>query len=483
MTTGFETGSTIGPYAITGPLGAGGMGVVFRATDKELRREVAIKVLPASFTDDVERVARFEREARTLAAFNHYNIAQIFGLERTESGTALVMELVEGPTLADLIARGPLPLEQASEIARQLAAALEAAHERGIVHRDLKPANVIVRLDGVVKVLDFGLAKIAVGTMSESASDISGRPGSDLTEIGSALGTAAYTSPEQAPRRYRSGDGRARVGFPWGPWHASISVAVRRARDDGILGADFGPDGQLATLVRRVGDRTALEFPVGTTIREGRIMVSPRVSPDGSEICFAENYGDLMVAERGGGVRRLVDERLPRIGSCLFSPDGNEVWFAYAPMGGTHTNLGAVRRDGSKRRELASLTSYAAIDDVSPDGAALITSGTLRFTVFGSRYPNERELELGVFDASRLPFLSASGDMAPIWDNSGGSGVGGTLFVKRLGPEPATPVGSGDAMALTPDGSSIVGIGAGTAVTTLTLLPTGVGQSRGFRST
>src|SRR5215510_122427 len=152
-------GTKLGPYEIQSALGAGGMGEVYRATDTALSRSVAIKVLPESFANDADRLARFEREAKTLAALNHPNIAQIYGLERSTGTHALVMELVEGPTLDERIAQGAIPLDEAIPIARQIADALEAAHEQGIIHRDLKAANVKVRPDGVIKVLDFGLAK------------------------------------------------------------------------------------------------------------------------------------------------------------------------------------------------------------------------------------------------------------------------------------------------------------------------------------
>jgi eukaryotic-like serine/threonine-protein kinase len=152
-------GTRLGAYEITGSLGAGGMGEVYRATDTRLEREVAIKVLPESVAADANRIARFEQEAKTLAVLNHPNIAQIHGLEQADGMTALVMELVDGPTLADRIAKGPLPPEEALGIAMQIADALEAAHGRGIVHRDLKPANIKLRSDGTVKVLDFGIAK------------------------------------------------------------------------------------------------------------------------------------------------------------------------------------------------------------------------------------------------------------------------------------------------------------------------------------
>src|ERR1041384_7904699 len=149
-------GARLGPYEVVAAIGAGGMGEVYRARDTRLGREVAIKVLPESFANDADRLARFEREAQVLASLNHPNIATIHGLEER----ALVMELVEGPTLADRIAEGPIPIDEALPIARQIAEALEAAHERGIIHRDLKPANIKLRPDGTVKVLDFGLAKL-----------------------------------------------------------------------------------------------------------------------------------------------------------------------------------------------------------------------------------------------------------------------------------------------------------------------------------
>ncbi len=192
-------GELIGPYRVVAQIGQGGMGEVYRATDTKLHREVALKVLPASFTHDAARVARFTREAQVLASLNHPNIGGIYGLEEAHGSIALVLELIEGPTLADLLANSTaLPLDQALGIARQIAAALEAAHERSIVHRDLKPANIKVRADGTVKVLDFGLAK---ALDNPSGVDVSKAPtvtGLAPTEAGVILGTAAYMSPEQA---------------------------------------------------------------------------------------------------------------------------------------------------------------------------------------------------------------------------------------------------------------------------------------------
>src|SRR3954470_18998649 len=153
-------GVRLGVYEVVGLLGAGGMGEVYRARDTKLRREVALKILPPLFAADPDRRARFTREAHVLASLNHPHIASIYGIEESADVTALVLELVEGDTLADRIARGPIPLPEALPIAKQIAAALEVAHEHGIIHRDLKPANIKVTPDGVVKVLDFGLAKL-----------------------------------------------------------------------------------------------------------------------------------------------------------------------------------------------------------------------------------------------------------------------------------------------------------------------------------
>jgi Tol biopolymer transport system component len=193
-----QSGTHLGPYEILSAIGAGGMGEVYRARDSKLGRDVAIKVLPEAFARDAERMARFQREAKVLASLDHPNIATIHGLEESGGTRALVMQLVEGPTLADRIKAGPIPVDEAVRIARQIADALEYAHEKGIIHRDLKPANVKVTNDDVVKVLDFGLAKALEG--DPSSFDISTSPTISrmATMQGVLLGTAAYMSPEQA---------------------------------------------------------------------------------------------------------------------------------------------------------------------------------------------------------------------------------------------------------------------------------------------
>ena len=194
-------GTRLGPYEVIAQIGAGGMGEVYRARDAKLGRDVALKILPEAFVGDPDRVARFEREAQVVAALNHPNIAIIHGFQESDGVRALVLEFVEGETLAEVIARGPLPLTDALAIVRQIADALEAAHDKGIVHRDLKPDNVKVTPNGTIKVLDFGLAKMLesdptrtpsyAGTMSPTIS-------LHATQGGIILGTPAYMSPEQA---------------------------------------------------------------------------------------------------------------------------------------------------------------------------------------------------------------------------------------------------------------------------------------------
>ncbi len=255
-------GTRLGPYEILSALGAGGMGEVYRAHDTSLGRDVAIKILPDTFAHDPERLARFEREAKTLAALNHPNIGHIYGLEASDGTKALVLELVEGPTLADRIAQGPVPLDEALPIARQIAEALEAAHEQGIIHRDLKPANVKVRDDGTVKVLDFGLAKALSGDGSGSvATPLSHSPTitnlAGMTGVGVLLGTAAYMSPEQA--KGRQADKRSDV------WAFGCvlyeTLTCRRAFE----GEDISDT--LAAVLRGEPDWTALPADVPRSIR------------------------------------------------------------------------------------------------------------------------------------------------------------------------------------------------------------------------
>ena len=204
---------TLGHFKVVDKLGEGGMGAVYRAQDTKLGREVAIKVLPDALAQDPERLARFAREAQVLASLNHPNIAAIYGLEEADGSNALVMELVEGETLAARLKRGGLPILEAVKYALQIATALEEAHDQGIIHRDLKPANVIITPKSQVKVLDFGLAKALEGDKSASGSapELTQSPTltAQMTGAGVLLGTAAYMSPEQA--RGEQADRRADI--------------------------------------------------------------------------------------------------------------------------------------------------------------------------------------------------------------------------------------------------------------------------------
>ena len=244
-------GTRIGPYEITDQIGVGGMGEVYRARDTQLDRDVAIKILPDSFAQDSNRLARFEREAKTLASLNHPNIGAIYGLEESDRSKALVLELVNGPTLADRIAEGPLAFAEARSIATQIAEALEAAHEQGIIHRDLKPANIKLRADGTVKVLDFGLAK-ALEPADPMSSRLAQSPTitspAVITGAGVLLGTAAYMSPEQA--RGKPADRRADV-WAFGCVLYEMLTGTRPFRGDDVSET-------LARVIEREPDWTAL---------------------------------------------------------------------------------------------------------------------------------------------------------------------------------------------------------------------------------
>jgi eukaryotic-like serine/threonine-protein kinase len=257
-----KPGTRVGAFEVVAPLGRGGMGEVYRAHDTRLGRDVALKIIPDLFADDPERRARFDREAKTLAALNHPLIAQIHGVEESDGVRALVMELVEGEDLSQRIARGPLPVDECLTIARQLAEALQAAHEQGIVHRDLKPANIKLRPDGTIKVLDFGLAK-AVEQGPHSGASPSVMLNSPtittpaMTAQGLVLGTAAYMAPEQA--KGRPADRRADI------WAFGCviyeTLTGRRAFD----GEDVSET--LASILRSEPDWTALPQEVAPAVR------------------------------------------------------------------------------------------------------------------------------------------------------------------------------------------------------------------------
>jgi serine/threonine-protein kinase len=254
------------------------MGEVYRARDTKLNRDVALKVLPDLFSQDVDRLARFKREAQVLASLNHSNIGSIYGLEESDGVRALVLELVEGETLAERIAQGPTPLDEALAIARQIADALEAAHERGIVHRDLKPANIKLRRDGTVKVLDFGLAKAwSPDSENGSVAAASATPtitSPAMTRMGMIMGTAAYMAPEQA--RGKEVDKRTDI------WARSAAYFTRCSRASGHLAVTMSRTRWLSSSRR---SRTGTRFPARRRRLSGACYTAAwtRIASDGSQ--------------------------------------------------------------------------------------------------------------------------------------------------------------------------------------------------------
>ena len=245
------------------------MGQVWQASDTQLNRQVALKILPDAFADDPDRLARFQREAQVLASLNHPNIAQIHGIAEAEGTRALVLELVEGPTLADRIANGPIAIDEALPIAQQIAEALEAAHEQGVIHRDLKPANIKVRDDGTVKVLDFGLAK-ALDTAPQSDPSQSPTLTAAATQMGVIMGTAAYMSPEQA--RGQAVDKRTDI---WAFGCVVLEILTGRQAFVGTVVSDV-----LAAVIRAEpnwDDLPTRIHPGLRTLLERALMKNPRV--------------------------------------------------------------------------------------------------------------------------------------------------------------------------------------------------------------
>lgn len=399
----FAPGTTVGSYQIVGLLGAGGMGEVYRARDARLNRDVAIKVLPDAFALDRDRIARFEREAQALAALNHPNIAQVYAV--IETPPALVMELVEGEDLALRIARGPIPIDDAVPIARQIADALEAAHERGIIHRDLKPANVKLGADGTVKVLDFGLAKSLGATPIGSGTDVTDAPTLTsplvLTQASVMLGTAAYMAPEQA--RGKPVDRRADVWafgcvlyemltgarpFRGDDLTETLAAIVRDAPDLARLPADTPPpvrsligrclEKDPRERLRDIGEaRVALSRPqasatAAVTAREPRRRSFAAVGWIAIGLAAGSGLGLLLAPRREAGppivvsLRQLTEMPGAEINPDI-SPNGRQVLYAAGPTGSRDLYL--LRVGGG---HAINLTSSFDGDDVegafSPDG-------------------------------------------------------------------------------------------------------------------
>jgi Tol biopolymer transport system component len=408
-----SAGVRLGPYTILSALGAGGMGEVYRARDTKLNRDVALKVLPEAFMLDPDRLARFKREAQVLASFNHPNIGQIYGLEETDGIRALVLELVEGPTLADRIAQRPVPLDEALAIARQIAEALEAAHEQGVIHRDLKPSNIKLRPDGTVKVLDFGLAKALEPT--PGATDMSQSPtitSPAMTSMGVILGTAAYMSPEQA--KGRPADKRSDV------WAFGCVLFEMLTRKRAFEGEDVSDT--LASVLKGEPGWSALpgEVPVSIrTLLTGCLAKDPRQRiADLSVALFVINHqgsvvppGHAPIPDSGQRARRaaLVVTAVVVVG--LASGYGGWTLKRTAPRAVTRSTITLPRGDNFSH-------TGVHVVALSADGSRLVYTANLRLYMRSMDQLEATPIggtEGGQDTAGRNPFFSPDGQWIGFW--------------------------------------------------------------------
>ena len=435
-------GQTISHYKITEKLGEGGMGEVYRATDTKLNRDVALKVLPEAFTSDRERLARFSREARVLASLNHPNIAAIYGLEDSDDKHALVLELVEGETLAESVRRGPIPLEESLKIALQMAEALEAAHEKGIIHRDLKPANVKITPEGKVKVLDFGLAKALEG--ESPAADLTHSPTrtDQMTNVGMIMGTAGYMSPEQA--RGQAVDKRTDI---WAFGCVLFELLSGRAVHSGSTVSDI-----LARVLERDPDWGSLPRETPDRIRQllGRCLEKEsrrRLRDIGEAVVALEDQLQGRSTETLAPTPKEhtgITPLLAAAGAVLMTLA--VVWLA-SPWLWQRTVEGPLRK-----LELAVLDLEAPVQ-ISPDGQKILYGGSGRLWVRDLSLLNPREVP------------QSSDSHFPCWSPDSGS----VAFVRDdklwrvdlesgdhypLAPRPVDLVGAGDRCGLPMDESS-----------------------------
>ena len=429
-----DPGTRIGPYEVVSPLGAGGMGEVYRARDARLKRDVALKILPTSVGDDAERLARFEREAQALAALNHPNIAAIYGLEEgARAGEspvrALVLELVEGDTLAERIGRGAVPVSDALAIAKQIASALEIAHEQGIVHRDLKPANIKITPEGVVKVLDFGLAKLTDGpggppeggpyvrgnarsgsnpdltpTIAASMSPTMASPAL-TTGAGVLLGTAAYMSPEQA--RGRAADKRADIwafgvvlyemltgsrAFGGDTVTETAGAVIHKELDLGAVPADLPASAR--TVLRRCLQKDPLQ--------RVRDIGDVRLALDGA---FAPDTAAPPPVARTSVRRRVLEIGIVAV--IVGALSGGIVWWMNRPQ---RVEQFPVRIDVSMG------ITFAPIVDLAPDGR--------HFAVFGGAAQSEPHIWIHSLETGESRVLESAGVVRQppfVWSTDGRS--------------------------------------------------------------
>jgi Tol biopolymer transport system component len=497
LQTSVKPGYRIGPYEIVNLLGAGGMGQVFRARDTKLNRDVALKVLPDSFELDSDRKARFTREAHMLAALNHPNIAAIYGLEDSQDRHALILELVDGLTIADMIAHGPVPLVDAVRIARQIAEALEAAHDKGIIHRDLKPANIKVTDSGVVKVLDFGLAKVWGGAADSGLAAV---PTMTSTRLGqpAVLGTPAYMSPEQARGRaldkrtdiwsfgcvlfemltghmaFRGdtvSDTIARVlerDVNWAALPASCPPRIRellrrclqkdpgrRLRDIGDARLELEMLDDAATALAdaaTASDRAPLPNP-GIQMRGGPLLAAGLVLVVASAaLAVWVDRQTAREASAGAPVMRLTSDAGLTTDPAV-SPDGRLVVYASDRAGGDNLDLWVQQIDGGTPLRLTSDPADEYEPSFSPDGTRIVfrsdrdggglyvvpaLGGEPRLIAKGGRQPRFSP------DGSRMAYVTSY-----IGSSQGGI-TKGTLFVVPAGGGTAQQIVSADVGAASP---------------------------------
>jgi len=364
-----SAGTRLGTYEILGLLGAGGMGQVYRARDTKLHRDVALKVLPEVVADDDERLARFHREAQVLASLNHPNIAHLYGFDDAGGTHALVMELVPGPTLADRIAEGALPLRDALPIARQIADALETAHDRGIIHRDLKPANIKVKDDGSVKVLDFGLAKALAADTGAGSADPANSPTltARATQMGMILGTAAYMAPEQA--RGRPVDRRADI-WAFGCVLYEMLTGRRAFAGDDVTDT-------LATVLKDPPDWRGLPSDLPAAVQ--RVLrrclekdPRKRLSAIGDARLELDEPDDVRVAAAPAAPRRKIVGALiaAAAAGAIVTAVAIGVWRVPAP--GTPAGSGTVMRTSMLAPESVVFSPDPADSAISPDGKLVV---------------------------------------------------------------------------------------------------------------
>jgi serine/threonine-protein kinase len=375
-------GTRLGAYEVTGAIGAGGMGEVYRARDSKLNRDVALKILPESFAADPERIFRFRREAQLLASLNHPNIAAIYGLEESSHLLAIAMELVEGPTLAERMSAGAIPVEEALAIAKQMAEALEAAHDRGIIHRDLKPANVKITPDGVVKVLDFGLGK----DLKTNNSVVNPLP----TRKGLIMGTAPYMSPEQA--RGGAVDKRADI------W--AFGVVLYEMVSGSRLFAGETTSDTLAAVLAKEPDWNRAPLKVQRMLRRCLEKDPKRRLRD-----IADAWALLDEVPQALPAAKTRRWKLAGVVAVLFTFASWIVWRATRPIESALQPLVRLDVDLGSDVSLGSLRGADAI--ISPDGRRLVYVSQSR--LFTRRLDQATSTELAGTQYAHAPFFSPDG--------------------------------------------------------------------------